>query len=66
KVYNRQGSKVYEYHRNGAPVPDWWDGRSTGKWNLSNGQLPTGTYFYLIEFNKDDRKPETGWIYLNY
>jgi gliding motility-associated-like protein len=65
EVYNRQGSKVYEYHRAGALSVDWWDGRSTGKRNLSEDMLPSGTYFYLIKFNRDDRKPETGWIYLN-
>ena len=65
EVFNRQGSKVFEYKRNGALTVDWWDGRSGGKWNLSDDVLPAGTYFYLIRFNRDDRKPETGWIYLN-
>ena len=65
EVFNRQGSKVYEYKRNGALKPDWWDGRSTGKRNLSDDLLPAGTYFYIIKFNRDDRKPVTGWVYLN-
>jgi gliding motility-associated-like protein len=66
EVFNRQGSKVYEYKRNGALTPEWWDGRSSGHLNLGNDVLPDGTYFYLIKFNRDNRKPETGWIYINY
>ena len=65
KIYNRYGTKIYEYSRNGAANPDWWDGSSSHKWNISGDQVPVGTYFYSIEFNRDDRKPETGWIYLN-
>ena len=65
EIFNRQGNKVYEYKRNGSPDPVWWDGRSTGKWNLGNDILPAGTYFYVIRFNKDNRKPENGWVYLN-
>jgi gliding motility-associated-like protein len=65
EVYNRQGNKVYEYRRNGAMTVDWWDGRSTGNFNLGDDILPAGTYFYVIKFNRDGRKPETGWVYLN-
>ena len=65
EVYNRQGSKVYEYKRAGALTVDWWDGRSSNHLNLGDDVLPAGTYFYLIKFNRDDRKPETGWVYLN-
>jgi uncharacterized repeat protein (TIGR01451 family)/gliding motility-associated-like protein len=65
EVYNRQGSKVYEYKRAGSLTVDWWDGRSSNHLNLGDDVLPAGTYFYLIKFNRDDRKPETGWVYLN-
>jgi len=65
QVFNRQGNLVYEYRRGGALSPDWWDGRSSGQLNLSGDVLPAGTYFYLIKFNRDERKPETGWVYLN-
>jgi gliding motility-associated-like protein len=65
EVFNRQGSKVYSYSRNGDLQAEWWDGRSTGKRNFSDDVLPVGTYFYLIKFNKDGRKPVSGWVYLN-
>ncbi|WKK65806.1 gliding motility-associated C-terminal domain-containing protein [Lutimonas zeaxanthinifaciens] len=65
QVFNRQGNKVYEYKRGGALSPEWWDGRSTGNLNLGDDVLPAGTYFYLIKFNRDERAPITGWVYLN-
>ena len=67
QVFNRWGNKIYEYKRNGDASPDWWDGTTTtGTVVLNKGELlPVGTYFYTIIFNKDNRKPETGWVYLN-
>ena len=65
QVFNRQGNKVYEYKRAGALTVEWWDGRSSGQLNLGDDVLPAGTYFYLIKFNRDGRKPESGWVYLN-
>ncbi len=66
EIVNRYGNIVYEYKHNGNPyqTPQWWDGYSTGRWNFSSDQLPAGTYFYTIYFNNDERKPQTGWIYL--
>ncbi|UMB53397.1 Ig-like domain-containing protein [Lutibacter sp. A64] len=66
EIVNRYGNKVYDYKHNGDPyqTPTWWDGYSTGRWNFSSDMLPTGTYFYTIYFNNDERKPQTGWIYL--
>ena len=67
EIVNRYGNIVYKYQHNGDALltPQWWDGLSTsGRWNLSNDPLPTGTYFYTIYFNNNDRKPQTGWVYL--
>ncbi|WP_298365027.1 gliding motility-associated C-terminal domain-containing protein [uncultured Lutibacter sp.] len=66
EIINRYGNKVYEYKHSGNPyqTPEWWDGYSTGRWNFSSDMLPAGTYFYTIYFNNDERKPQTGWIYL--
>jgi uncharacterized repeat protein (TIGR01451 family)/gliding motility-associated-like protein len=66
EIVNRYGNIVYEYKHNGDPntVPLWWDGFSTGRWNFDNLELPVGTYFYTIYFNNNERKPQTGWIYL--
>ncbi len=66
EIVNRYGNKVYEYKHNGNPnqTPVWWNGFSDGRWNFNNLDLPTGTYFYTVYFNNDERKPKTGWIYL--
>ena len=57
---------VFDYNNNGRSQPEWWDGFSNGRMTINSSKLvPTGTYFYVIEFNGNNRKPESGWIYLN-
>jgi gliding motility-associated-like protein len=66
EIYNRYGNQVYDYKNNGRANPIWWDGFSTGRLTLNKSEpVPVGTYYYIIYFNKDGRKPITGWIYLN-
>jgi gliding motility-associated-like protein/uncharacterized repeat protein (TIGR01451 family) len=66
EIVNRYGNKVYSYKHNGnaGETPQWWTGYSDGRWNLGSDMLPSGTYFFTIYFNNNDRKPQTGWIYL--
>ena len=66
EIVNRYGNKIYSYKHNGNPgeTPQWWTGYSDGRWNLGSDRLPAGTYFYTIYFNNNDRKPQTGWVYL--
>jgi len=66
EIVNRYGNIVYKYKHDGNPntTPRWWDGYSDGRWNLDSLELPVGTYFYTIYFNNNERKPQTGWIYL--
>ncbi|MCR4030697.1 MULTISPECIES: PKD domain-containing protein [Flavobacterium] len=66
EIVNRYGNLVYKYKHNGDKfkTPLWWDGYSTGRMNVSGETVPAGTYFYTIHFNNDERKPQTGWIYL--
>ncbi|HHC78585.1 MAG TPA: gliding motility-associated C-terminal domain-containing protein, partial [Flavobacteriia bacterium] len=66
KIYNRWGNVVYDYKNDGRSQPDWWDGFSDGRITINSSKVaPTGTYFYVINFNDNNRKPESGWIYLN-
>lgn len=54
EVFNRYGLKVYS-KRN---YVNEWGGKS------DNGdELPTGTYYYMIDF--EDRPSVTGWVYIN-
>jgi len=67
-IFNRWGIVVYEYTHNGSTDKfdvDWWDGYSGGRMTLGNKQAPVGTYFYILNFNKDDLKPRSGYLYLN-
>ena len=68
QIYNRYGNIVYDYKHNGNPLtqPKWWDGHSTGRMTMDNkAQVPVGTYFYTIYFNKENSKPRSGYVYLN-
>ena len=45
---------------------DQWCGQDASDGNInSNGLLPVGTYFYVIQY-ASDREPTISWIYLNY
>ena len=68
QIYNRWGNVVYDYKHNGNPLtePIWWDGYSNGRMTInSSSQVPAGTYFYTLYFNKDNAKPRAGYVYLN-
>ncbi|MEZ7500538.1 gliding motility-associated C-terminal domain-containing protein [Flavobacterium sp. Arc3] len=53
EIFNRYGIKVYEQ----SNYTDQWKGQSN-----EGDNLPSATYYYVIEFNKGETK--TGWIYL--
>ncbi|RDI04414.1 choice-of-anchor J domain-containing protein [Flavobacterium sp. AG291] len=53
-IFNRYGAKVYEQQN----YTNQWSGQSN-----SNSELPTGTYFYVLELKNSENK--TGWIYIN-
>ena len=52
KIFNRYGLKVYEKQN----YTNEWYGQS------DKGDLPTGTYFYVITLSADAKV--TGWVYL--
>jgi gliding motility-associated-like protein len=53
EVFNRYGINVYSQ----SNYSDQWKGQSSG-----GDELPSATYYYVIEFNNGQSK--TGWIYL--
>ncbi|MCT8340295.1 gliding motility-associated C-terminal domain-containing protein [Flavobacteriaceae bacterium TK19130] len=59
KVFNRYGSLVYRKQG----YENDWEGIS----NVDSGQdsdgLPTGTYYYVLELDRN-AEPKSGWIYL--
>ncbi|MCB7480451.1 HYR domain-containing protein [Christiangramia sediminis] len=59
KIFNRWGAKVFDaqnYQNN-------WDGYSDSSFSSSN-QLPSGTYFYILEIREGNFEPIQGYIYL--
>lgn len=59
QIFNRLGRKVFER----ADYISEWEGQSD-----IGGELPTGTYFYVINFDSEDPdfgSQATGWIYIN-
>ncbi|MCF6130554.1 gliding motility-associated C-terminal domain-containing protein, partial [Flavobacterium sp. AS60] len=62
EIYNRYGSLIYTGNRN----KENWDGTTTeGGLNLGDKLLPTGVYFYILDFRDGTRKAIQGRLYLN-
>ncbi len=66
KIYNRYGVIVYEkngYDNVTNPFAGFSDGRAT----IAKGnKLPTGTYFYTLEYDSNGRKIEkAGYLYVD-
>ena len=62
EIYNRYGSLIYTGNRN----KENWGGTTTeGSLNLGDKLLPTGVYFYILNFNDGTKKPIQGRVYLN-
>jgi gliding motility-associated-like protein len=59
KIFNRWGSLVYEE----SNYKNKWDGKTNVGSTLGNEDLPTGTYFYVINI-VDENKELSGYIYL--
>jgi gliding motility-associated-like protein/uncharacterized repeat protein (TIGR01451 family) len=59
-IFNRWGNKVFE----ASHYLNTWDGRSTRGLKVGGDELPTGTYFYLLDLG-DGSAIIKGTIYLN-
>lgn len=60
EIYNRYGNLMFKGNIN-KPA---WDGKNSNT-NFINGDTPTGVYFYVIHYNKDNLSPKQGQLYLN-
>ncbi|MFM9988527.1 gliding motility-associated C-terminal domain-containing protein [Flavobacterium sp.] len=61
-IYNRWGKLVWEGDINS---PDW-DGKSNKPGIISKGDLPEGTYYYVLNLNDPKySEPIVGWVFLN-
>ncbi|HEX8269551.1 MAG TPA: gliding motility-associated C-terminal domain-containing protein, partial [Flavobacterium sp.] len=62
EVYNRYGNILYKGNRD---TPNWNGTSSEGGVKIGNSVVPTGVYFFVIEFNDGARKPIQGRVYLS-
>ena len=60
EIYNRYGRLVFK----GDIDVGFWNGKSNQSGLLSSDVLPTGVYFYVINFNRFNSKPYQGQVYL--
>ncbi|WP_452600616.1 gliding motility-associated C-terminal domain-containing protein [Pontimicrobium sp. MEBiC06410] len=58
-IYNRYGTLIFQGNNDLK-----WYGKSNRGIN-SGGDLPSGTYFYVLHPNDSNFKTLTGWVYLN-
>ena len=59
KIFNRWGAEVYTAQN----YQNDWDGFSKSSFTSSN-QLPSGTYYYILEIRNSEFEPIQGYIYL--
>jgi large repetitive protein len=60
QVFNRYGTMVYQ----ASPYNNDWSGTpNRGSFYSSDGNLPAGTYYYILT-PEPGKKPKAGWVYL--
>lgn len=70
KIFNRWNAKVFETDNYGKSG-NIFDGYSNGRGILGKKQLPTGTYFYILEFKystgdgNEKSHQQQGYLYIN-
>ena len=64
-IFNRWGNKVYTATNYGiSSTPQFWDGKSNTGFLLGDEELPTGTYYYVLNLG-NGVDPVAGSIYLD-
>lgn len=64
-IFNRWGNKVYQSINYGiTSTPQFWDGKSNTGFILGDEELPTGTYYYVLNLGKGV-DPIAGSVYLD-
>lgn len=65
EIFNRWGNRVYRADNYGIETsPQYWDGKSNTGVRLGNEELPSGTYFYVIDLGNGDKRI-VGSVYLD-
>jgi gliding motility-associated-like protein len=65
EIINRWGNKVYEAKNYGiSTTPRFWDGKSNTGFRLGDEELPSGTYFYILNLGNGEKRI-AGSVYLD-
>ena len=59
QIFSRLGNKIYEANNS---TPEWDGSCNTGI--ISSGEVPSGTYYYVLRLNDPEYDVITGWVYL--
>ncbi len=63
KIFSRWGNSVFEYKHDGDKFSEaiWWNGL-----DQSGNKVEEGTYYYLLDYNKGDKKVTKNWVYVKW
>jgi gliding motility-associated-like protein len=61
EIFNRYGNLMFSGNKN---KPEW-DGKNSDSKIGIDGFAPNGVYFYIINYNKENKSPKQGRLYLN-
>jgi len=62
-IFNRWGNPVYK----ATGYDNTWDGKpNVGGFIINDEKVLPGTYYYVLEYNRNDRNPEKGFIVIQY
>lgn len=61
EIFNRYGNILFRGNKNNLE----WDGRNSDYKVGIDGIAPNGVYFYVLRYNKGNKKPVQGTLYLN-
>lgn len=61
EIFNRYGNVLFKGNAN---KPNW-DGKNAESAGFGDGIAPNGVYFYIVNFNKDNKPAQQGRLYLN-
>lgn len=65
EIFNRWGNRVYRADNYGISTsPLFWDGKSNTGFTLGDDDLPTGTYFYVLNLGNGEKRI-VGSVYLD-
>ncbi|HKJ80141.1 MAG TPA: Ig-like domain-containing protein, partial [Prolixibacteraceae bacterium] len=65
EIFNRWGNRVYRADNYGISTsPLFWDGKSNTGFTFGNDDLPSGTYFYVLNLGNGEKRI-VGSVYLD-